>query len=57
VAYVTRADIFMPGATLLVFLALGIVIGGSLMVLSDGEAAAKRLNAIMRWLYSVLYCA
>jgi branched-subunit amino acid ABC-type transport system permease component len=56
VGYMTRADIFVLGATLLVFLGLGIVIAGSRMALKEHEAAAENLNAVMRWLYPVLYC-
>jgi branched-subunit amino acid ABC-type transport system permease component len=47
-AYLTRGDIFVVGATLLVFLGMGIVIVGSRMTLREREAVANPLNAAMR---------
>lgn len=55
VSYVTRADIFVIGCTLLVFLALGAAVIGSRWANADKLDQATRLNATTRWVYVVLF--
>jgi hypothetical protein len=55
VSYVTRADLFVIGCTLLVFLALGAAVIGSRWASADKMEQAIRLNAVMRWVYVALF--
>lgn len=55
VSYMTRADIFVLGCTLLVFIALGVAVIGSRWANSERMERALRLNAIARWLYVGLF--
>jgi hypothetical protein len=55
VAYLTRADMFVLGSTLLVFLALGVAVIGSRWSNSDRHVQALRLNALARWVYALLF--
>jgi hypothetical protein len=55
VAYVTRADIFVIGCTLLVFLALGVAVTGSRWAVADTMQKAKQLNVVARWIYLLLF--
>ena len=55
VSYVTRADLFVIGCTLLVFIALGMAVIGSRWAGADKMDQAIRLNATMRWVYFVLF--
>lgn len=55
VSYVTRADFFVIGCTLLVFLALGAAVIGSRWASADKLEQAVRLNAAIRWIYVVLF--
>ena len=55
VSYVTHADQFVIGCTLLVFLALGVAVIGSRWASADSLDKALRLNAIMRWVYAALF--
>jgi len=55
VSYVTRADLFVIGCTLLVFLALGAAVIGSRWASADRLEQAVRLNAAIRWIYVVLF--
>ena len=55
VSYMTRADIFVIGCTLLVFVALGVAVIGSRWASSDRMEQALRLNAIARWAYVGLF--
>ena len=57
VSYVTRADLFVIGCTLLVFLALGAAVIGSRWASADKLEQAIRLNAITRWVYVALFIA
>jgi hypothetical protein len=57
VSYVTRADLFVIGCTLLVFLALGAAVIGSRWASADKLEQAIRLNAITRWVYVALFVA
>jgi hypothetical protein len=57
VSYVTRADIFVIGCTLLVFLALGAAVIGSRWASADKLEQAIRLNAVIRWVYVALFVA
>ncbi len=57
VSYVTRADLFVIGCTLLVFLALGAAVIGSRWASADKLEQAIRLNAITRWVYVALFFA
>jgi hypothetical protein len=55
VSYVTHADLFLMGCTVLVFLALATVVIGSRWVKTDRQQSALRLNAVARWLYAGLF--
>lgn len=55
VSYVTHADFFLIGCTLVVILALALVVTGSRWVKNDRHTEALRLNAVARWLYIALY--
>jgi hypothetical protein len=57
VSYVTRADLFVIGCTLLVFLALGAAVIGSRWASADKLERAIRLNAVTRWAYVALFAA
>ena len=56
VSYMTRADLFVIGCTLLVFVALGVAVIGSRWANSGRMEHALRLNAIARWAYLGLFC-
>jgi hypothetical protein len=55
VSYLTRADLFVIGCTLLVFVALGVAVIGGRWANSDRMERAVRLNAIARWVYVGLF--
>jgi len=55
VPYLTQADSFVIGCTLMVFLALGVAVIGSRWASADREEQALRLNAIARWVYVGLF--
>jgi hypothetical protein len=55
VSYMTRADLFVIGCTLLVFVALGVAVIGSRWASSNRMEQALRLNAIARWVYAGLF--
>lgn len=55
VSYLTRADMFVLGCTLLVFLGLSIAVIGSRWASSDRMDRALRLNAAARWVYAGLF--
>jgi hypothetical protein len=55
VSYVTRADLFVVGCTLLVFIALGVAVIGSRWAGADKMDQAIRLNSATRWVYIVLF--
>ena len=55
VSYVTRADLFVIGCTLLVFLALAVAVIGSRWASADKLEKAVRLNAITRWVYAGMF--
>ena len=55
VSYMTRADAFVIGCTLLVFVALGTAVVGSRWASSDRLEKALRLNAVARWVYLGLF--
>ena len=55
VSYVTRADVFVIGCMLLVFLALGAAVIGSRWASADKMGQAIRLNATTRWVYAALF--
>jgi hypothetical protein len=57
VSYMTRADAFVIGCTLLVFVALGTAVIGSRWASSDRMQKALRLNAVARWVYLGLFGA
>jgi len=56
VSYMTRADLFVIGCTLLVFVALGVAVIGSRWANAGRMEHALRLNAIARWVYLGLFC-
>lgn len=56
VSYMTRADVFVLGCTLLVFVGLGVAVIGSRWASSDRMDRALRLNAAARWIYVGLFC-
>jgi len=55
VSYMTRADLFVMGCTLLVFVALGVAVIGSRWASADRMERALRLNAVARWAYVGLF--
>jgi hypothetical protein len=55
VSYLTRADVFVIGCTLLVFLALGVAVIGSRWANADRMDKALSLNASARWTYVALF--
>jgi len=55
VSYMTRADLFVIGCTLLVFVALGVAVIGSRWANADRMERALRLNAVARWVYVGLF--
>lgn len=55
VSYMTRADMFVIGCTLLVFVALGVAVIGSRWANADRMERALRLNAVARWVYLGLF--
>ena len=55
VSYLTRADIFVLGCTLMVFIALGVAVIGSRWASSDRMEQALKANAISRWVYAMLF--
>lgn len=55
VSYMTRADLFVVGCTLLVFVALGAAVMGSRWASGDQLNKALRLNAIARWVYAGMF--
>ena len=55
ISYFTKADIFVLGCTLLVFIALGVAVLGSRWASSDRMEQALKANAISRWVYMLLF--
>jgi hypothetical protein len=55
VPYLTRADAFLIGCTLMVFLALAVAVIGSRWASAEREHQALRLNAVARWVYVGLF--
>ena len=55
VSYMTRADQFLFGATLLVFLALGEAVATGGMAKNGQEAFAKKVDRQARWIYAVAF--
>jgi hypothetical protein len=55
VSYMTRADLFVTGCTLLVFLALAVAVAGSRLANSDRMDQALLMNTIARWVFPVLF--
>ena len=55
VSYLTKADYFVLGCTLMVFIALGVAVIGSRWANSDRMAQALKINAIARWVYMLLF--
>jgi hypothetical protein len=55
VSYLTMADVFVLGCTLMVFVALGVAVIGSRWASSDRMEQALKLNAIARWVYMLLF--
>jgi hypothetical protein len=55
VSYMTRADIFVTGCTVLVFLALGVAIAGSRLANTERMDEALRISAVARWAYLLLF--
>ena len=55
VSYVTHADLFLLGCTLLVILALALVVVSSLWAKTERMKDALSLNAAARWFYPGLF--
>lgn len=55
ISYLTMADFFVLGCTLMVFIALGVAVIGSRWASSDRLEQAFKLNAIARWVYMLLF--
>jgi F0F1-type ATP synthase membrane subunit c/vacuolar-type H+-ATPase subunit K len=51
VSYMTRADIFVLGATVLVFGALGAAIATGRLAKSGREKLARKIDGWARWMY------
>ena len=57
VSYMTRADIFILGATVLVFGALAYAVATGRLAKTGREELARRLDRSVRWIYLVLLAA
>lgn len=57
VSYLTKADIFVLGCTLMVFLALAVAVIGSRWANADRMEQALKVNAVARWVYMLLFFA
>jgi hypothetical protein len=55
ISYLTRADLFVIGCTLLVFLSLGVSVAVIRWGNADQMERALRLNRAARWIYLVLF--
>lgn len=55
VSYLTMADFFVLGCTLMVFIALGVAVIGSRWANSDRMEQALKINAVARWVYMLLF--
>jgi hypothetical protein len=55
ISYLTKADIFVLGCTLMVFIALAIAVLGSRWANSERMEQALKANAIARWVYMLLF--
>ena len=55
ISYMTVADVFVIGCTMMVFLALSVAVMGSRMASAGRMDQALRLNAIARWAYVGLF--
>ena len=55
VSYLTRLDLFLLGATVLVFLALGEAAVSSRMARGGRTESARRLDLWSRWVYAALF--
>lgn len=55
ISYMTRADVFVTGSMLLVFVALGASVLGSRYASANNMARALRINSVARWLYLALF--
>jgi gamma-aminobutyric acid receptor subunit beta len=55
ISYITHADVFVLGCTLMVFLALGVAVLGSRWANSDRMHLALKANSIARWVYMFLF--
>lgn len=55
ISYMTRADVFVTGSMLLVFIALGASVMGSRYASANNMDRAKGINSAARWLYFVLF--
>lgn len=56
VSYLTLADVFVFGCTMLVFLALAVAVAGSRMVNAERVDKAMRLDTAARWAYLAVFC-
>ena len=56
ISYMTVADVFVIGCTMMVFLALSVAVMGSRLASAGRMDHALRLNAIARWAYVGLFC-
>jgi hypothetical protein len=55
ISYLTRADLFVIGCTVLVFLSLGVSVAVIRWANADQMKRALRLNRSARWIYLVLF--
>lgn len=55
VSYLTKADIFVLGCTLMVFLALAVAVIGSRWANAERMEDALKVNRIARWVYMILF--
>lgn len=57
VSYLTRADYFVLGCTLMVFVALAVAVIGSRLANAERMELALKINAVARWVYMILFFA
>jgi len=57
IPYMTRADMFVLGSTLLVFIALAVAVAGSRLAVSGRMEQALKVNAVARLVYAALFVA
>lgn len=57
VSYLTKADVFIIGSTLLVFTCLGEAVATGYLAKSDREKLARRVDRVAKWIYPFAFLA